>query len=64
MKKFGKALIYLGSILIIYAVVRFFPMYAGGEPWSRITYSVGNPIIYGAISIIIGFIFLKIKNKR
>jgi len=62
MKKFGKALIYLGSILIIYAVVRFPPMYFGGESWARITYSVGNPIIYGVISIIVGFIFIKIKK--
>ena len=61
MKKFGKVLIYLGSILMIYAIVKFFPMYAGGKSWERITYSVGNPILYGIVSIIIGFIFRKIK---
>ena len=48
-------------ILIIYAIVKFFPMYAGGYSWERITYSVGNPILYGMVSIIIGFIFRKIK---
>ena len=56
MKKLGKILIYLGLILIVYAVLRFFPMYAGGYPWDEITYSVGNPIIFGGIAIILGYI--------
>ena len=64
MKKLGKILIYLGLILIVYAVLRFFPMYAGGYPWDIITYSVGNPIIFGGIAIISGYIFTRIKWKK
>ena len=64
MKKLGKILIYLGLILIVYAVLRFFPMFAGGYSWDEITYSLGNPLIFGGIAIISGYIFTRIKWKK
>ena len=56
MKKFGKFLIYLGSIIMIYGFIRFIYMFWVGHPVSVIVYYSGNPFIWGLILAAVGFV--------